>query len=122
MRNSIKNLPTPADAKLFDDFVKKWQAKLSLGDWRIERGTKPAKSAMASVEFNPAARLCTYRLGDFGAEQITQKSLEATVIHELLHVLLFDLINTASDKSTDEELEAAEHRVINVLEQILRGD
>jgi hypothetical protein len=117
-----KNLPTPADAKLFDDFVKKWQAKLSLGDWRIERGTKPAKSAMASVEFTPSARLCTYRLGDFGAEQITPKSLEATVIHELLHVLLFDLINTASDKSTDEELEAAEHRVINVLEQLLRGD
>ena len=117
-----KNLPTLADAKLFDDFVKKWQAKLSLGDWRIERGTKPAKSAMASVEFTPAARLCTYRLGDFGAEQITPKSLEATVIHELLHVLLFDLINTASDKSTDEELEAAEHRVINVLEQLLRGD
>jgi len=115
-----KNLPTPADAQLFDDFVKKWQAKLSLGDWRIERGTKPAKSAMASVEFNPAARLCTYRLGDFGAEKITPKSLEATVIHELLHVLLFDLINTASDKSTDEELEAAEHRVINVLEQLLR--
>ena len=121
MRNSVKNLPSAADSILFYGFVKKWQAKLSLGDWRIEQGIKPAKHAMASVEFNPAARLCTYRLGDFGAEQITEKSLEATVIHELLHVLLFDLIQTATNKHTDEELEAAEHRVINVLEQILKA-
>ena len=120
MRNSVKNLPSAADSILFYGFVKKWQAKLSLGDWRIEQGIKPAKNAMAEVEFNPPARLCIYRLGDFGAEQITEKSLEATVIHELLHVLLFDLIQTATNKHTDEELEAAEHRVINVLEQILK--
>lgn len=116
-----KNQPTPADAILFDAFIAKWQAKFSLGDWRIERGLKPAKNAMASVEFNPGARLATYRLGDFGAEAITPAALEATVIHELLHVLLFDLIDTAAGKSTDEELEAAEHQVINVLEKLLQG-
>lgn len=115
-----KNLPTPEDAALFDSFVAKWQQKFSLGDWRIERAARPAKNAMASVEFNPGARLATYRLGDFGGEAITPASLEATVIHELLHVLLFDLIQTASGKSTDEELEAAEHRCINVLEKLLR--
>ena len=115
-----KNLPTPADALLFDAFIAKWQSKFSLGDWRIERGNKPAKNAMASVEFNPPARLCVYKLGDFGAEAVTPASLEATVIHELLHVLLFDLIQTASGKSTDEELEAAEHAVVNVLEKLLK--
>lgn len=115
-----KNLPTPADALLFDAFVAKWQGKFSLGDWRIERADKPAKNAMAQVEFNPGARLAVYRLGDFGSEAVTPASLEKTAIHELLHVLLYDLIYTASGKSTDDELEAAEHRVINVLEKLLK--
>ena len=114
-----KNMVSESDAVLFDGFVNDWKARLNLADWRIERGSKPAKAAMASVEFNPPARLVTYRLGDFGAEDITPHSLEKTAIHELLHVFLYDLIQTASGKATDEELEAAEHRIINILESLL---
>ena len=64
----MPNIPTPEQAELFAQSVRKWQQVLSLGDWRIEKGNKPAKEAMASVEFNQTARLATYRLGDFGAE------------------------------------------------------
>lgn len=115
----MKNNVTPDDAILFAGFVAKWQARLNLGDWRIEPGLKPAKNAMASVEFNEPARLATYRLGDFGAEAITPLSLEKTCIHELLHVLLHDLIATATNRPTEEAMEIAEHRVINLLEKLL---
>jgi hypothetical protein len=116
----MANIPTPQDAEYFAQSVKKWQQVLSLGDWRIEKGIKPAKAAMASVEFNDAARLATYRLGDWGAEQITPSSLEKTALHELLHVFLHDLMVTATDpKTSDEQLEAQEHRIINLLEQLL---
>jgi hypothetical protein len=116
----MKNPVSPEDAKVFDGFVLKWQARLNLGDWRIERGIKPAKGAMASVDFDEPARLATYRLGDFGAEPINAGSLEKTAIHELLHVFLHDLIAAAQDRSTTPEaLEAAEHRVVNVLERLL---
>jgi hypothetical protein len=114
------NIPTPDDAKLFAQSVRKWQQVLSLGDWRIERGSKPAKEAMASVEFNQTARLATYRLGDFGAEKITPDSLDKTALHELLHIFLHDLMCTATDpKSSDEDIEMQEHRVINLLENLL---
>ena len=117
------NIPTPDDAKLFAQSVKKWQQVLSLGDWRIEKGSKPAKEAMASVEFNQTARLATYRLGDFGAEKITPKSLDKTALHELLHIFLHDLMCVATDpKSSDEEIEMQEHRVINLLENLLSKD
>ncbi len=53
----MPNIPTPEHAELFAQSVRKWQQVLSLGDWRIEKGIKPAKAAMASVEFTPAARL-----------------------------------------------------------------
>jgi len=119
----MPNIPTPHDAAYFSQSVKKWQQVLSLGDWRIEKGLKPAKNAMASVEFNDAARLATYRLGDFGAEKITPDSLDKTALHELLHVFLHDLMVTATDpKASDEQLEAQEHRIINLLEKLLSKD
>jgi hypothetical protein len=119
----MPNIPTPEDVKLFAQSVRKWQQVLSLCDWRIEKGSKPAKAAMASVEFNQTARLATYRLGDFGAEKITQESLDQTALHELLHVFLHDLLMVATDpKSSDEDIEMQEHRVINLLEKLLSRD
>ena len=119
----MANIPSPDDAQIFAESVKKWQQVLSLGDWRIERGIKPAKQAMASVEFNEGARLATYRLGDFGAEKITPESLDKTALHELLHIFLHDLMMVATDpKSSDEEIEMQEHRVINLLENLLTKD
>ena len=119
----MPNIPTPQDVALFAQSVKKWQQVLSLGDWRIEKGMKPAKAAMASVEFNDIARLATYRLGDFGAEKITPDSLDKTALHELLHVFLHDLITVAQDpKSSQDEIDMQEHRVVNLLENLLTRD
>jgi hypothetical protein len=119
----MSNIPTPEDAQLFAQSVRKWQQILSLGDWRIEKGSKPAKEAMASVEFNQTARLATYRLGDWGAERISPSSLDRTALHELLHIFLYDLLCVATDpKSSDEEIEMQEHRVINLLENLLSKD
>ena len=119
----MANIPTQQDAELFAQSVKKWQQVLSLGDWRIEKGMKPAKEAMASVEFNDIARLATYRLGDFGAEKITPDSLDKTALHELLHVFLHDLITSAQDpKSSQDEIDMQEHRVVNLLENLLSKD
>jgi hypothetical protein len=119
----MTNIPTPEDAKLFAQSVRKWQQVLSLGDWRIEKGSKPAKQAMASVEFTPNARLAVYRLGDFGAEKITPESIDKTALHELLHIFLHDLMVVSQDpKSSQDEIEMQEHRVINLLEKLLSKD
>jgi len=119
----MSNIPTPEDARFFALCVKKWQEILNLNDWRIEKGLKPAKQAMASVEFNEAARLATYRLGDFGAEKITHESLDCTALHELLHVLLHDLMTAAQDpRSSPELIEKEEHRIINLFERLLSKD
>jgi len=119
----MPNIPTPEHAELFAQSVRKWQQVLSLGDWRIEKGSKPAKQAMASVEFTPNARLAVYRLGDFGAEKITPESIDKTALHELLHIFLHDLMVVSQDpKSSQDEIEMQEHRVINLLEKLLSKD
>jgi hypothetical protein len=118
----MPNKPNEQQAKQFDEFVRHWQQLLNLQDWRIEKGIKPARGAMASVECDSPARLAIYRLGDFGAEAITDSSLSHTALHEVLHIFLYELIAAAQDqKTTPEQLESAEHRVINVLERVLGG-
>jgi hypothetical protein len=115
-----QNKPTASQALEFDRWVKHWQKVLNLMDWRIERSMKPIKGAMASISCDNQARLGTYQLGDFGASPIDSESLSMTALHECLHVFLYDLITTAQDRSaTPEQLEAMEHRVINVLERVL---
>jgi len=116
-----QNVPTAVQAEQFDDFVKQWQDLLGLHRWRIERGQKQAKDAMASVEFNDDAKLATYRLGDFGATPINDKTLSQTALHEVLHVFLHELIAAAQDRGAEPNLDAVEHSVINVLETVLYG-
>ena len=118
------NRPSEGQAKEFDTYIQHWQKVLNLGDWRLERGRKHAtRGAMAEVSCDSGARLATYRLGDWGGDEINPESLRKTALHECLHVFLFDLIAVAQDRlATPDQLEVAEHRVINVLERVLAGE
>lgn len=116
----MKNIPDAQQAQEFDRYVEYWQTYLSLQNWRIERVKRPAKDAMASISFDDSAKLATYRLGDFGGTEINSESLSKTALHEILHVLLHDLLIGAADsRGNDEQLDALEHSVINVLEKVL---
>ena len=113
------NIPNAEQQKQFHKYIEFWQETLNLMDWRIERVNKVARGAMAAIEFNDAARLVTYRLGDFGSATINASSLSSTALHECLHVFIHDLVVAAQNKASLEELEAAEHRVVNTLEKLL---
>jgi hypothetical protein len=114
------NRPSEKQVQEFDEYIKHWQQVLNLMDWRLERSNKPIRAAMAAMQCDSQARLGVYQLGDFGGATIDRQSLSMTALHECLHVFLFDLIATAQDRlATPEQLDAAEHRVINVLERVL---
>ena len=117
-----QNRPSAEQAAEFDAYIKHWQQVLNLMDWRLERSSKPVRAAMAAMQCDSQARLGSYQLGDFGSTTVNSESLSMTALHECLHVFLFDLISTAQDRAaTPEQLDAAEHRVINVLERVLYG-
>jgi hypothetical protein len=106
-----------AQATLFDNSMSKWQARLNLSDWRVERSKKRTK-AMASMWFDHGAKLAAYNTGDFGAEEITPASIDETALHEMLHVLLADFAITLANTDNAVLREAAEHRVVNTLEKL----
>ena len=115
-----QNRPSAEQAAEFDAYIRHWQQVLNLMDWRLERSSKPVRAAMAAMQCDSQARLGSYQLGDFGSTTVNSESLSMTALHECLHVFLFDLISTAQDRAaTPEQLDAAEHRVINVLERVL---
>ena len=115
---ALTNLLSAEQQRSFDGFVKTWQARLGLMGWRIERSRKVTK-AMSDVTMDHKSLLAVYRIGDFGSTAITSESIEGTAIHELLHVLLFRLVNQVEIGLTDVALESEEHNVIHVLEKLL---
>jgi hypothetical protein len=112
----VSNRPNDAQVAEFTAYLEKWQARLGLLDWRVERSLKPTKM-MATVTIDVEARLAAWRVGDFGAAAIDARSLETTALHEMLHVLLAELIDAA--RNGQPNLNSAEHRVVNLLEKIL---
>lgn len=114
--------PTEQQAAEFAGYVRAWQAKLGLIDWRINVTSKRAKSCMAQMfKWDLGQRQVVCQLGDAWREAPPDSNaLEQTAVHELLHVLLHELIETAKTPGvTDEAIASIEHRVINVLEPLL---
>ena len=114
------NPVSPKQSKDFDALIVKWQQKLNLSDWRIVR-SKRKTANMSDIKPLVAHRLATYTLGtDFGGTLVDDYSLEQTAVHELLHVLLADLTEVAATPGyTQDQLMAAEHRVIHTLLTLL---
>jgi hypothetical protein len=120
--------PNPVNeegAAKFAAYVATWREVLSLGDWRIAVSEKrSSRKVMAEVcKFDLEQRSATIRLGkDFGNVPVNEETLKETALHEVLHIFLYELVQTAMDEGEDSnKVGSAEHRCINVLEKLL-GD
>jgi hypothetical protein len=116
------NEVTAEHAAKFAAFCSTWQERLGLMDWRLTVAEKRAgRSVMAEVSAQDMVqRTVTIRLGkSFDTVPVTDESLNETALHEMLHVLLKELIEVAKKDPEDDDLHSAEHRVINVLERLL---
>jgi len=115
-------LDTDVDA--FDFFIQHWQGVLNLRNWRIVRSHKRDPKNLASIEsIEHEHHIATYQVGvDFGkSTKVTPKTLESTAIHELLHILLSELVTEAIAQGEENEVTlACEHSVILLLEKLLQ--
>lgn len=109
------------DRATFHVHLLAWAERLGLQDWRVHFSSKnAAKGIAANVQCYYRDGLARIRLGkDFGDDRVTDESLEATALHELLHVLLYELVNQNECGLEGDALAAAEHRVVHLLEKLL---
>lgn len=113
---------TDKHAEEFAAYVFKWQHMLGLQDWRIVISPIRSKGVLAEVKKTDwRQRQATLRLGpDWQATPINSHTLEQTAVHELLHVLLYELIEVSkNNQASVDDLGSVEHRVINLLERLL---
>jgi hypothetical protein len=116
------NPVTDEHAQQFSACVVFWADVLGLHDWRIAVSEKRStRAVMAEVyKFDLEQRSATIRLGkDFGRQEVTQRALSDTALHECLHIFLYEVIAFAQADAADADIGSAEHRVINVLERVL---
>lgn len=120
---AVGNVLTPDDAEAFWNALSRWQGELSLTDWRITQSPKPSCYMADMHRWDWKQRQVSCRLGlNWKSSPITDVSIEQTAVHELLHVLLYPLIETVRGNSSPDDIASAEHAVINVLERLLVPD
>ena len=111
---------TRSETIAFGKLMHEWQEKLNLKDWRIAK-IRGKADAMCEVHITYEDRLAAWRLGDWADESRDHHELSTTACHELLHVLLAELsaLATSDAQATTEQVDAAEHRIINTLTRLL---
>lgn len=121
MPKAIQNPVTPAARAAFELYLRQWQERLGLQDWRVVISDKPTRNAAELYRVDLEARTAVIRLGrDFGAEPVDDATLEDTAVHELLHLLLHELKEfTADPTAKDADRMSAEHRVVHTLVNLL---
>jgi hypothetical protein len=116
---------TDKQKKHFWSCLYAWQERLGLSDWRITRSNRqPAmKAALCQmVNWDNVQRQVSCRLAsNWGkGERPTDTLIEQTAVHELLHVLLHPVLEASGTPGTaQEDIDGAEHGVINRLEKLL---
>lgn len=114
--------PNAEQADEFERQVTAWKRRLGLNDWRVHMSPKRAQACMAQVDaFDLSQRSVQCRLGlAWRKSDLTPNGIERIAAHEMLHVLLYELIDAAKANSANgATVESVEHRVINTLVPLL---
>jgi len=110
---------TAEQAEAMKFYIEKWQKMLHLMHWRIRVGRKRPVASLAEVEIFKEDHLARVHIGrDWGSNPPKEGDPEKTIIHELLHVLLYDLADSA-EKHNSDTVAGLEHAVIVPLTETL---
>lgn len=119
---NVENFTDQKDFEFFRQEVLYWQEKLGMLDWRITVIDKPT-SNMAMVEKQDLeSRTAKIRFGrSFGKhELVSPDTISSTALHEVLHVFLHELLHSYEIPPSPPDIKySVEHRVVNVLENVI---
>lgn len=109
---------TPEQDAEFDGYMRKWQERLNLNNWRIERSPKPGRACdMASVSVSVADRLAVYRTGKFNDR--SPHELDSTALHEAVHILLAPYKAACMANHGEDAVMGEEHAIVVLFEKLL---
>lgn len=110
---------TPEQVAEFKRLLPIWVDLLNLKDWRITFTRKRPTANHADVVIYGDDRLAKISIGrDWGSNPPTEHELETILVHELLHVKVFDLAALA-EKTSPDTVAGIEHALIIPLAEML---
>lgn len=101
----------------YEKFVKYWQVRLGLSDWEFQVIIVDSLETAGRVEFSPISKRAVIKVNPKIDSWLNKdESKEFVILHELLHIVTFDVI----DNECDEALYFnAKERTMNVLAEAL---
>lgn len=121
----MKNPITSGQVAQFATWVKTYQQALNLNDWRIIVSAKRAKGPVLAevVQCDVEARLATIQVGQsWYGEPMDPDPVPGLALHEVCHILCREMCDTYADpRATPEQRMSAEHRVVNTILTLVRG-
>jgi len=108
-------------SRRFHKHVAKWLEAFRLADWEVHYDFSTAYiERLADCAPEADVKKALIVLYDTWCIDPTDKALDQTACHEVLHVLLAQLMQLASDRyTTEKQLADAEQDVIRALERVL---
>ncbi len=123
----MTNITSATHFKYFEKRVKHWVKELGLTSYEIavsHENLKDQEDALACIRANYMGKAAHILLNkDWGDDDITNKILDRTAYHEVLHLLLFPLIAYVEKRFdvSSFDVNSAEHEVVRRLENLTFG-
>ncbi len=115
------NKTSKEDFEYFKKQCEYWQDRLSLRDWKLHYLHETYTGSYAWFRSDVPGKTATLGLSvSWEDEKITKPKLNSSARHEVLHLLLADLVYAGhARQSTDEDFENTQHAIIRRLEHVL---
>lgn len=120
----VKNKLTEEHKLKFMSAIFGWQERFGLQKWSLIKSSIPSKY-MAEVDFekDKSHKMARVKVGtDWKSTEPNEENISSVACHEVLHVLLYDLIEYSREHPYDGNgILEKEHEVINSIERAIHG-
>lgn len=121
----MKLKTTKTDFEKFQKYCAKWRLKLGLQDWALFYEHFDLEDAYGRTYWRTADHAATVQFCKKWDQMrpLSDRELERLAVHELLHVVMAPLMSEAEYRySTEEAIQANEHSIARLLEEVLMGE
>lgn len=117
----MSNKTTTRNYQYFKERVTYWQKELGQMGWAIHFVHEKLDDMFAETRMNNSSHVAVVVLStDWGGDHVTEKQLNRTAFHEVLHLVFNNLTTEAKSRySSEYDIDRAEHEVIRILENLV---
>lgn len=117
----MSNKTTKQDYKYFKERVLYWQKELGQVNWAIHFKHEQLDDNFAETRMGNSSHVAVVALStDWVDDAVSNEQLNRTAFHEVLHLVLNDLVTEAKARyATEYDIDRAEHAAIRILENLV---